>query len=150
MAAPIVSIADHVTDEIAFAATSSRSSTTEGIAAVLAGSKNVESPELKDRQHVNEPQLISTTNKQKAQYHESTQQVRPDHDLLAAEPVGNHTGNGSEEKARNEARDEKKTDVTTRAGKLKDDRVEGDGIEPVAHLTDDLAEPQLPETAIPA
>ena len=43
IAAPSVSIADQVTEEIAFAATSSRSETIEGITAVLAGSKNVES-----------------------------------------------------------------------------------------------------------
>ena len=43
IAAPIVSIADQVTEEIAFAATSSRSETIEGMIAVLAGSKKVES-----------------------------------------------------------------------------------------------------------
>ena len=47
MAAPSVNIADHVTDEIAFAGTSSRSETIDGTAAVLAGSKNVESPSCK-------------------------------------------------------------------------------------------------------
>ena len=60
----------------------------------------------------------------------------------AAESIGDHTGNRSEQKTRNKARDEKQTNVTTGAGKLKNDRVERDGIEPVAHLTDDLAEPQ--------
>ena len=64
--------------------------------------------------------------------------------------IRDHTRNRSEEKARNKARDQKQTDVTTGAGKLQDDCVERDGIEPVAHLTDDLAEPQLSETAIPA
>jgi hypothetical protein len=44
IAAPSVSITDHVTEEIALAATSSRSSTIDGIAAVFAGSKNVERP----------------------------------------------------------------------------------------------------------
>jgi hypothetical protein len=47
IAAPIVSIADQGTEEIAFAATSSRSSTMDGMAAVFAGSKNVESPNWK-------------------------------------------------------------------------------------------------------
>jgi len=44
MAAPSVNITDHVTDEIAFAGTSSRSETIDGTAAVLAGSKNVDKP----------------------------------------------------------------------------------------------------------
>jgi hypothetical protein len=42
-AAPSVSIADHVTEEMVLAVTSSRSVTTEGSAAERAGSKKVES-----------------------------------------------------------------------------------------------------------
>src|SRR5882672_11846810 len=42
IAAPSVSIADQVTDAIALAGNNSRSETIEGMAAVLAGSKNVE------------------------------------------------------------------------------------------------------------
>src|SRR6185503_4681887 len=42
MTAPMVNIADQVTEAMAFAGTSSRSETIEGIAAVLAGSKNAE------------------------------------------------------------------------------------------------------------
>jgi hypothetical protein len=42
MAAPMVSITDQVTAAMAFAGTSSRSETIEGMAAVLAGSKNDE------------------------------------------------------------------------------------------------------------
>src|SRR2546426_675150 len=41
-AAPRVSIADHVTDAMALAGSSSRSETIEGMAAVLAGSKKAE------------------------------------------------------------------------------------------------------------
>jgi len=47
IAAPIVSIADQVTDAIALAETSSRSETIEGIAAVLAGSKKAENANCK-------------------------------------------------------------------------------------------------------
>src|SRR5438128_9801252 len=47
IAAPRVSIADHVTDEIALAESNSRSETIEGIAAVLAGSKNAEKASCK-------------------------------------------------------------------------------------------------------
>src|SRR5438552_8998831 len=46
-AAPSVNIADQVTDEMAFAGSSSRSETIEGIAAVLAGSKNAENASCK-------------------------------------------------------------------------------------------------------
>src|SRR4051794_32414160 len=42
IAAPIVSIADQVTEDIAFAGNSSLSETIDGTAAVRAGSKNVE------------------------------------------------------------------------------------------------------------
>src|SRR3982750_156157 len=42
IAAPIVSIADHVTEEIAFAGNNSLSETIDGTAAVRAGSKKVE------------------------------------------------------------------------------------------------------------
>ena len=44
MAAPSVSIADQVTEEIELAVTSSRSLTTEGTAAERAGSKKAEKP----------------------------------------------------------------------------------------------------------
>src|ERR1041385_9425102 len=47
MAAPRVSITDQVTEAIAFAGTNSRSETMEGIAAVFAGSKNVENASCK-------------------------------------------------------------------------------------------------------
>jgi hypothetical protein len=46
-AAPSVSIADHVTEEMALAATSSRSRTIEGMAAERAGSKKAERPSCK-------------------------------------------------------------------------------------------------------
>ena len=46
-AAPSVSITDQVTEAIAFAGTNSRSETMEGIAAVFAGSKNVENASCK-------------------------------------------------------------------------------------------------------
>src|ERR1700674_3715363 len=46
-AAHSVSIADHVTDEIAFAGSNSLSETIEGTAAVLAGSKNAENASCK-------------------------------------------------------------------------------------------------------
>src|SRR5712692_11114377 len=46
-AAPSVSIADQVTEAMAFAGSSSRSETIEGTAAVLAGSKNAENASCK-------------------------------------------------------------------------------------------------------
>src|SRR5688500_10699111 len=42
IAAPVVNMIDHVTDAIAFAGSNSRSETIDGMAAVLAGSKNAE------------------------------------------------------------------------------------------------------------
>ena len=47
IAAPSVSIADQVTDAMAFAESSSRSATIDGIAAVLAGSKKAENASCK-------------------------------------------------------------------------------------------------------
>src|SRR5437764_15438193 len=46
-AAPSVSIADHVTEAMALAASNSRSDTIEGIAAVFAGSKKAENANCK-------------------------------------------------------------------------------------------------------
>jgi hypothetical protein len=40
--------------------------------------------------------------------------------------------------------------MAARAREPEDDRVERDGVEPVAHLTDDLPEPQLPEAPVPS
>src|SRR6266849_7606409 len=47
IAAPEVNITDQVTEAIAFAESNSRSETIEGIAAVLAGSKNAENANCK-------------------------------------------------------------------------------------------------------
>src|SRR5438034_6918883 len=57
MAAPSVSITDHVTEAMALAASNSRSDTIEGIAAVLAGSKKAENASCKTGQHVHQPHL---------------------------------------------------------------------------------------------
>ena len=55
IAAPSVSITDQVTEEMAFAETSSRSETIEGITAVFAGSKKVDKRQLQHSQEVNDP-----------------------------------------------------------------------------------------------
>ena len=71
---------DQVTEEIAFAATNSRSETRDGIAAVFAGSKKVERPSCSTVKKVYEPQLISPANKKKTQHNDRPQQVGDDHD----------------------------------------------------------------------
>jgi hypothetical protein len=94
--------------------------------------------------------LISAPDKQETKDDECSQQVGINHDRASAKTIGEDAGKRTEDKTGNETSDEEKPDASARTGELKNYRVEGDGVKPIAGLTNYLAQPNLPEGPVAA
>jgi hypothetical protein len=92
--------------------------------------------------------VLGAADEQEAEHDERAQHVARDHDGAAAHEVGDDAGERPQHDGRHEARDEHEADGAARLRQLQHERVDGDGVEPVAELADDLPEPQLSEVAV--
>ena len=105
---------------------------------------------MQHREHINDPKLIGPPDKEETEDDECSQQVGINHDRSPAKTIGEDARKRTEDETGNETSDEEKPDASARTGELKNYRVEGDGVEPIASLTDYLAKPNLPEGPVAA
>jgi hypothetical protein len=84
---------------------------------------------------------------QEAGNHAAADHVREDHDAHAIEPIDHDAGNRTDQRDRHELHRHHDPDRRGRPGDVEEQRVNGNGIEPVTQLTDHLTGPQ--EAQIP-
>ena len=75
-------------------------------------------------------------------------EVRGDHDVLAPDAIIQHARGGSDQSRRQHLQHQRQADGLRFAGELQQEAVEGDDVEPVAQLADDLGQPQTAEVPV--
>ena len=92
--------------------------------------------------------MFRPSHEQEAEHYDSARDVARDHYVTAVEAVGDDAGERPQNDARQKARDEHEADGAPRTRQTQNEREQGDGVEPVAELADDLAEPEQTEVAV--
>ena len=146
--APRASIADQVALDSALAGSSSSADVTFGIVAVRAGSKNACAPTVQRHHDVGDPHLIRPADQQQPRTSAAAQQVGGDHQPPAVDAIDDDAGQRADERHRQELHDHHPRDRGRRAGQVEQQRVDGDGVEPVAELRDRLADVEQPEVPV--
>ena len=146
--APSASIADQVALDSALAGSSSSADVTLGIVAVRAGSKNAWRGHRQRHHDVRDPDLIGAAHEQQAEDQAAAHQVGRDHQPAPVHAIDDHARQRTDERDRQELHDHHPRDGGGRPGQIEQQRVDGDGVEPVAELRDRLADVQQPEVPV--
>ena len=106
---------------------------------------------LDEKQRVDQPDHGRRAHQQHAEDDEEAHQIGADHDALAADAVVEDAGGGGGEGAGENLEDDGEADgLGLAAGEIEQQIVDGEGVEPVAELADDLGEPEEAVVAVAA
>ncbi len=105
---------------------------------------------FRKEQQEQQPQRTARAHQQHGEHDHGARQIGEDHHLLAAEAVIDDARGRGGEGLRQHLHQEREGEELRAAGEFQQEAEDGDGVEPVAQLADDLREPQQPEIAVGA
>jgi hypothetical protein len=82
------------------------------------------------RDDVRNPDLFATADEQQAEDHDTTEQIRDDHQSFAIDAVDHHACERTYDRHREKLHDHHPGNGSCRSGQVQEERVDGDGIEP--------------------
>ncbi len=100
------------------------------------------------RDDVGEPDHRWRPDEEEAQDDDPADEIGGDHDSPPIEAIDHEPGGGPDERDRQKLHDHQQRDRRGRADQLEQERVQGDVVEPVAELADDLTKPEQPEVPV--
>ena len=146
--APMASIPDHKALESALAGSSSSADVMFGMVAVRAGSKNAEAETITAVTtyaiHTWSGRRISS----EPEHHDAAQQVRGDHQRAPVDAIDDDARHRTDDGERQELHDHHPRDGRRGPGQVEQQRVDGNGAEPVAELRDRLADEEQPVISV--
>ena len=129
---------------------SSAGAVTFGIVAVRAGSKNACAATASAGHDVRDPDLIGAPHEQQAENQAAAHQVRGHHDAAPVHAVDHDARQRTDQRDRQHLDDQHPRHGRGRAGQVEQQRIHGNGVEPVAELRNRLADVQQPEVPVTA
>src|SRR5581483_7429554 len=105
---------------------------------------------FQQQERIDEPDHRGGADQEHRKHDDHASEVGDDHHVLAAQPVIDDARGGSDKGLRQNLQHEGEGDGTGAAGELQQQSVNGQGIEPIANLADDLGHPKPAEIEVTA